>query len=185
MPTGGKRNRLEMEQPEGASPTLEQRSVRPRFDDPSQRDPLADDHRSPANHVWESPRCGQSCNNSPASQPSLVPLQWSTCSSPKSLSDIMPLRQATSSSKIDKETVPILTEVNPESGSIAGGATVWLKGMDFPTAFPLFARFGTTVVPTVRPCFCLLKFISPRLLDIFCFQPSCLSFALSKHARCC
>ena len=49
----------------------------------------------------------------------------------------------------DREGNSALTEVNPESGSITGGARIWLKGIDFPALFPLFARFGTTVVPTV------------------------------------
>ena len=30
-----------------------------------------------------------------------------------------------------------------------GGARIWLQGKDFPAVFPLFARFGTAVVPTV------------------------------------
>ena len=177
-----------MEQLEGTPPTLEQRSVRPRLDHPSQGDPPGDDHPSPANHLWDSFRFGQSCNNSPASHPPLIPpsqLQWSAWSSPKSLDNIIPLGQTMSQPRTDGETTPTLTEVNPESGSMTGGATVWLKGMDFPATFPLFARFGTTVVPTVRSSFCLSRFISPRLLDVLCFKPSCLSFALSKRARCC
>ena len=44
---------------------------------------------------------------------------------------------------------PTLTDVNPEQGSITGGARIWLQGIDFPALFPLFARFGTAVVPTV------------------------------------
>ena len=44
---------------------------------------------------------------------------------------------------------PTLTESNPESGSVIGGARIWLKGKDFPACFPLFARFGSAVVPTV------------------------------------
>jgi hypothetical protein len=53
--------------------------------------------------------------------------------------------------RIDGESTPTLTEVDPEAGSITGGARIWLKGIDFPAVFPLFARFGTAVVPTVRP----------------------------------
>ena len=51
--------------------------------------------------------------------------------------------------RTDGEPTPTLTEVNPESGPTAGGARIWLKGIDFPRIFPLFARFGTAVVPTV------------------------------------
>jgi hypothetical protein len=49
----------------------------------------------------------------------------------------------------DMGRAPTLTEVNPEQGPIAGGLRVWLRGCDFPALFPLFARFGNAVVPTV------------------------------------
>ena len=184
---GGKRNRLEMEQPEGTQ-TLDQRSVRPRLDDPSQRTTPGDDNPRPVHQPWDSPKCGRNRSDSPASSLSLMPptqLPWSECPSPKSLSDVIPLGQEMPTTRTDKEIAPILTEVNPESGSITGGATVWLKGMDFPTTFPLFARFGTTVVPTVRSCFCSSRSISSPSLDVPCFQPSCLSFAPRRRARCC
>lgn len=180
-PAGGKRNRLEMEQPEGTHPTVDQRSVRPRFDDPSQRDP-------PANNHCGSPRCGRHCNSNSSSPPLLIPppqLHSSACPSPKSLNNMISLGQAMSPPKADKEAAPILTDVNPELGSITGGTRVWLTGMDFPTTSPLFARFGTTVVPTVRPYLCLSRSISSSLLDFLCLQPSCLPFAPSMHARRC
>jgi len=60
-----------------------------------------------------------------------------------------PTTQAIAPPRTDGEPIPTLTEVNPESGSITGGARVWLRGIDFPSLFPLFARFGTAVVPTV------------------------------------
>ena len=53
----------------------------------------------------------------------------------------------------DRERAPTLTEVNPDSWSTTGGARIWLKGIDFPALFPLFARFGNAVVPTVSTCF--------------------------------
>ena len=177
-----------MEQPEGTHPTVDQRSVRPRFDDPSQRDPPGDNHRSPTNHLCGSPRCGRHCNSSPSSPPPpILPpqLHSSVCPSPKSLNDMITLAQAIAPPKADKEATPIVTDVNPELGSITGGTRVWLKGMDFPTTSPLFARFGTTVVPTVSPYLCLSRSISSRLLDFLCLQPSCLSFAPSKQARRC
>ena len=177
-----------MEQTEGTPPTLDQRSVRPRLDEPSHGDPPGDNHPSPVNNPRDSPKCGRNCNDSPSSQPSLMPppqLHCSESTSPKSLGDVIPLGQEMPTTGTDREIAPILTQVNPESGSITGGATVWLTGMGFPTTFPLFARFGTTVVPTVRSCFCLLRSILSRLLDVPCFQPSCLSFAPRKRARCC
>ena len=54
-----------------------------------------------------------------------------------------------SSNPLPGGPVPTLTEVNPELGPITGGERIWIKGMDFPALFPLFARFGTCVVPTV------------------------------------
>jgi len=51
--------------------------------------------------------------------------------------------------RADEEPTPTLIDVNPESGSITGGARIWLKGKDFPALVPLFARFGTAVVATV------------------------------------
>ena len=66
------------------------------------------------------------------------------------ISNPLPTQQSTMQAlRIDEEPTPTLTEVNPESGPITGGVRIWLKGIDFPALFPLFARFGTTVVPTV------------------------------------
>ena len=61
--------------------------------------------------------------------------------------------QAISPPMVDAEFPPILTEVNPDSGSTTGGMRIWLKGIDFPAILPLFARFGATVVATVSRCF--------------------------------
>lgn len=66
------------------------------------------------------------------------------------ISNPPPTRQSTMQALgTDGEPTPTLTEVNPESGPITGGARIWLKGINFPALFPLFARFGTTVVATV------------------------------------
>ena len=85
--------------------------------------------------------------------------------------------QATSPLEMGEERPPTLTEVNPDFGPITGGVRIWLKGMDFPALSPLFARFGTAVVPTVSVCFYLPDFISYLLLDFLFFEPSCLLFA--------
>jgi hypothetical protein len=54
----------------------------------------------------------------------------------------------------DKGRTPTLIEVSPELGPLAGGSTIWLRGLGFPPLFTLFARFGTAVVPTVSmDCF--------------------------------
>jgi len=89
------------------------------------------------------------------------------------------------------ESAPTLTEVNPESGSITGGATIWLKGMDFPALFPLFARFGTAVVPTVSSLItfmklflinCLRHSATPTFLPVTCLPqpPQALSMLHSR-----
>jgi hypothetical protein len=179
-----------MEQPEGTPPAVDQRSVRPRFGDPSQRDPLGDerpDDRDLTNNLQDSPKRGPHHNSSSSSSPSLIPflqLPWSACPSSELLNNMTSPGQSMSPPRIDGDVTPILMEMNPESGSITGGTKVWLKGMDFPTTLPLFARFGTAVVPTVRPCFHLPKSISSSLLDHLCSQPSRLSFAPSKRSRC-
>jgi len=80
----------------------------------------------------------------------------------------------------DAERAPTLTEVNPDSGSTTGGARIWLKGIDFPALFPLFARFGNAVVPTVSRRFCFSISVSSCLLDLLIIQPSCVSFASHK-----
>ena len=156
---GGKRSRSQVEQPEGTPLRVNQRSVRPRFVDSLQRDPPMDEHvdnTSPVNRLWDSPKSSQHHDCSPSSAPSLMSpplLPWGVSPSFESHDIIHRPDQAISPPKIDGELVPVLMEVNPESGSIAGGARVWLKGMDFPTTFPLFARFGSAVVPTVRHTF--------------------------------
>jgi hypothetical protein len=66
-----------------------------------------------------------------------------------------PPNEAIAPPRTDGESTATLTEVNPGSGPITGGVKIWLKGMDFPTVFPLFARFGTAVVPTVSALICL------------------------------
>ena len=98
---------------------------------------------------------GHECNSS-SSLP-LAPLgqqAGSACLGPAHFQPISPL-------KADAERPPILTEVNPDSGSVTGGMRIWLKGMDFPALLPLFARFGAAVVPTVSVRFLLSGFTHP------------------------
>jgi len=66
------------------------------------------------------------------------------------LDAIKPPNQAIAPPGTDGDCAPTLTEVNPESGSLTGGARTWLQGTNFLAHLPLFARFGTAVVPTVR-----------------------------------
>ena len=100
----------------------------------------------PAFTLWNAPLGGQyrgadSSNASPlADSPPQLPRNPGPWKAPNPV--IAPPR-------IDGEPSPTLTEVNPERGSIAGGGRIWLNGIDFPALFPLFARFGTAVVPTV------------------------------------
>ena len=52
------------------------------------------------------------------------------------------------------ETTPTLMGINPRSGSITGGARIWLKVINIPATSPVFARFGTAVVATVSQLRC-------------------------------
>ena len=69
------------------------------------------------------------------------------------------------------ECTPILTDVNPESGSMTGGMIVWLQGFDFSPDFPVFAMFGDVAVPTVRVLLSmspvLSKFLRHSLVPVF------------------
>ena len=47
----------------------------------------------------------------------------------------------------------VLRAANPRSGPVEGGIEIWLFGEDLPTAFTLYARFGTMVTATVSPMF--------------------------------
>ena len=156
-PTGGrKRNIGQVEPPEGTLPNVESRRVRTRFDPPLQSGPLGNepiDHPMPATHPRNAPQDPESSSSSsppptmPHPQP---PRNAGLASDPSTVSK--PPDQAVPPPpppRIDGEPAPTLTEVNPESGSITGGARIWLKGMEFPAVFTLFARFGTAVVPTV------------------------------------
>ena len=146
LPNGRKRIR-EPDEPL----VVDQRNVRARVDDLTRRgaDDERNDHPMPA---VNSRNAGQyrEGDSSSASPPAVSPPQplWNA-GNPGPVSPWKPPNPAIAPPNTDGETGPTLTEVNPESGSITGGARIWLKGIDFPALFPLFARFGTTVVPTV------------------------------------
>ena len=134
-----------MEQSE-APPVADQRNVRARFDDFSRRD--TDDERNdrpmPAFNPQNALRGGQYREgDSPNVPPPTVSPPQPPRNAGPNPSPLFPWPRT------DGEPAPTLTEVNPKRGSIMGGATIWLKGFDFPASLPLFARFGTTVVPTV------------------------------------
>ena len=111
-----------------------------------------------------------------SSPPTVEPFQppQNADHSPAPLNPVEFLVQATPPRRTDGERAPTLTEVNPDSGSTTGGARIWLKGVDFPALFPLFARFGNAVVPTVSIRSCLSISVSSCLLDLLVFQPSCM-----------
>ena len=134
-------------------PVVDQRNVRARFDDFSQRD--ADDEQhghpilafNPRNAVQGGQyREGDSSNASPPAVSRPQPPR-NVGPNPGPLGPWNAPNPAIAPPRTDGEPAPTLTEVNPEQGSIMGGARIWLKGFDFPG--PLFARFGTSVVPTV------------------------------------
>ena len=145
--TRRKRKRVEFEEAEGAAP--EPRSVRPRLDDtnvPVQRNPPSSEeihHPAPATNYQDFPHGVQSREHG-----SFNPLPLVIPTRPRRSADANP--EAIAPPTTDSEATPTLTELNPDAGSIRGGARIWLKGINFPSRFPLFARFGTTVVPTVR-----------------------------------
>jgi len=157
--TQEKRKRAQFEQ-EGDPPIPEQRAVRRRMND---ADGLAQIHppdneqiHHPARAIGhqDAPEGAQSSGGSSSSSPTLAPpLQppQNADSSSAPPNAIKPPHQAVAPPRTDGGSSPTLTEVNPESGPITGGARIWLKGIDFPALFPLFARFGTAVVPTVSP----------------------------------
>ena len=167
----GKRKRAQVEQ-EGDLPTPGERVVRRRMGGPNvtaQIHPLGNEqihHPVPDIDHQDTPEVVQPCEGSTASLPQLppplVPPQNANSTSAR-LDATKPPNQPIAPPTTEGETAPTLTEVNPESGSITGGATIWLKGMDFPALFPLFARFGTAVVPTVSS---LIAFV--RLFLIYC-----------------
>ena len=142
--SGAKRSRRQMEQSEEGPSTLDRRNVRLRSEGPSQRAPGNEriDDPTPAINLRDPPLCGPHRDGSPSSSLSLtLPTQLPPSAGPNSEAIIPP--------NTGQQPTPTLMDVNPQSGSIAGGARIWLKGKDFPAVFPLFARFGTAVVPTV------------------------------------
>ena len=152
-PVPGQISRKKRAPPEGAALAPDPRFVRPRLDDvnvPVQRNPLSSEeihHPAPATNYRNFPRGVQSHEDGSFNRPSLVvPPQ-----------NIATIPGAIAPPRIDCEPPPTLTEVNPEAGSLTGGARIWLKGINFSPRIPLFARFGTTVVPTVSLNHLILK----------------------------
>jgi len=142
---GGKRTRGEVEQSEGAPSNAARRNVRPRIGDAPHGGPRGDegiDHPMPPLSYRGAPQDHEDSSSSPSPPaPPAVHL-------PRPPQNVNP--QGTAPPRTDGEPpAPTLTEVNPASGSITGGARIWLTGMDFPAVFPLFARFGGAIVPTV------------------------------------
>ena len=151
------RKRRRPEQEVGDPPAPEQRVVRPRLDGedalPPRNSPGNEQIHHPAQDIGNKRAHRGHKDSSCSSLPLPPPPQ------PAESADFDSAQlQTISPPKIDGVRPPTLTEVNPDSGSIAGGVRIWLKGMDFPALLPLFARFGATVVPTVSVCFCLSGF---------------------------
>ena len=164
---------MQLEQAERAPPAPGPRFVRPRVNDPStvaqanspniswrihRPAPAIDHHDASQTHESSSP-------SSPSLLPSQPPRDAGSIASPP-ITTKPP--QAITLPRTDEECAPTLTEVNPESGSITGGARIWLKGVDFPAHIQLYARFGTAVVPTVSlKCFPL----GPHLTSVHRHSP--------------
>jgi hypothetical protein len=145
---GGKRNRSQVEHLEDIPPELDQRNVRPRFEGHSQG-ARGNERTDDAINLRDPPLGDQYRESSPSgSLPLTRPPHLPRHAGPNFDSLDTP-HQAIVSPRTDEEPTPALIDVNPESGSITGGARIWLKGKDFPALLPLFARFGTAVVSTV------------------------------------
>ena len=140
-----------MEQSEDMPPKLDKRTVRPRLEGHSQGAPgneRTDEAMSIIN-PRDSSLGGQHYEGSSSgSLPVALPPHLPRSAGPNVDSLDIP-HQAIVPPRADDGPTPTLIDVNPESGSITGGARIWLKGKDFPALIPLFARFGTAVVPTV------------------------------------
>jgi len=143
--------RSQMEQSEDVPPKLDHRNVRPRFEGHSQgaRGNERTDEAMSVINPRHSSLGGQHCEGSSSgSLPVTLPPHLPSNAGPYFDSLDIP-HQAIAPPRAGEESTPALIDVNPESGSITGGARIWLKGKDFPALIPLFARFGTAVVPTV------------------------------------
>jgi hypothetical protein len=151
-PATRKRNRGQMDHPNGTAPEVDGRNARPRFNDPLQRYLPDNYHPMPPldpQNVFHVPQDRE--RGSPSASPPADPLQpprnADSNSDPTNARKGPP--QGINPPRTDGDPSPTLTDVNPEQGPLIGGSRVWLKGRGFPNLFPLFARFGTAVVQTV------------------------------------
>ena len=156
-PTREKRKRRHIEESDELPPTINQRNVRPRSAEPPERNSPSELMNYPLLDI--NPRdILQGGQHQEASSPLLTPQSGAT--SPDPPNALKRPNQTIAQPRTDGEHAATLTEVNPDSGSITGGARIWLRGVDFPANFPLYARFGTAVVPTVSPLTCLWCFLT-------------------------
>jgi hypothetical protein len=166
----GKRKRVQ------ELPTPEPPANRRRIDGANATAQIHHHHPPPDVELQDAPEVVQPREDSTSSSPpqALPPVP----SAP--LDAIKPPNQPIAPPRTEGESAPTLTEVNPDTGSITGGANIWLKGIDFPTLFPLFARFGTAVVPTVSSLItfvrlfligCLRHSVIPIFLPVVCLLP--------------
>ena len=128
-PMGGKRKTRPMEQWGGIPPAVSRSNVRRRSVDSPQRDPPGNEtinHRMPTTNLRGSPQGVQHQEASSSSSPSLIgpsgPFR-NTDASPDSFNTTIPHR-VINTPRTDGECGPTLTEVNPGSGHITGGARI-------------------------------------------------------------
>jgi len=184
-PKQRKRDRVEAGLNDGDSQntTTEGRRVRRRHEQGNQiHHPAPDIDHQDAPEVVQRYE-GSTSSLPPLASPPVPPQNASSSSAP--LDAIKPLNQPIAPPRTEGESVPTLTEVNLESGSITGGATIWLQGMDFPALFPLFARFGTAVVPTVSSLIAFVRLFLIGFAEISRPLPSFLSPAFRNRPRRC
>ena len=151
------------------SPIVDQRNVRTRFDNFSQRDAV--DEPMSAFDPWNVPQGGQyrKGDSSSASPPAVSPLQPPENTGPWKAPHLAIAPPQTDGGPT---TSPTLIGVHNKRGPPTGDEIVWLTGNNFPAHFPLYARFGTSVARTVslRDARCkpqLTTFLRPSPVAVF------------------
>ena len=138
------------------------RRVRPRLEQwsnaPSTR---ADRPLSPANQVHSWPITTTTATEA-TQETTLAPSSYGSANAPAasvtpSVSQLAPSLHTAqghqSSARPVEPITTVLDAINPRCGPVYGGVEIWLGVSNLPTAFTLYARFGTHIAKTVSPIF--------------------------------
>ena len=77
---------------------------------------------------------------------------------------LLPVHEQHGTSQPTESSTVVLRAANPSAGPISGSIVIWLAVQDLPTAFTLYARFGSNVAATVSSTLYLLP--SPLLISV-------------------